>query len=211
MWCIPPKQSAEFVYHMEDVLKVYHRPHDPRRPVVCMDETFKQLIGETRQPLPMRPGDDERFDHVYTRNGTASLFVAFEPLAGWRTAQVTDRRRRLEWAAFVRSLLDGRYKDAERVVLVMDQLNTHSAASLYEAFGPAEAERLADRLEIHHTPKHGSWLNMAEIELSALGRQCLAQRIAKQTTLTEQVAAWVAARNAAQAKVDGSSPPPTPG
>jgi hypothetical protein len=202
MWCIPPAQSAEFVYHMEDVLKVYHRPHDPARPVVCMDETFKQLIGETRGPLPMRPGDDERFDHVYTRNGVASLFLAFEPLAGWRTAQVADRRRRLEWAAFVRSLLDGRYKDADKVVLVMDQLNTHSAASLYEAFGPAEAERLADRLEIHHTPKHGSWLNMAEIELSALGRQCLSRRIAKQSTLTEQVAAWVVARNAAHAKVN---------
>ena len=201
MWCIPPKRSAEFVYHMEDVLKVYHRPHDPRRPVVCMDETFKQLIGETREPLPMRPGDDGRFDHVYTRNGTASLCLAFEPLAGWRTVQVTDHRRRLEWAAFVRSLLDGRYRDAERVVLVMDQLNTHSAASLYEAFGPAEAERLADRLEVHHTPKHGSWLNMAEIELSALGRQCLGRRIARQSTLAEQVAAWVTARNAAQAKV----------
>jgi hypothetical protein len=202
MWCIPPKQSAEFVYHMEDVLKVYHRPHDPERPVVCMDETFKQLIGETREPLPMRPGDDRRFDHVYTRNGVASLFLAFEPLAGWRAVQVTDHRRRLEWAAFVRSLLDGRYKDAARVVLVMDQLNTHSAASLYEAFGPAEAERLADRLEIHHTPKHGSWLNMAEVELSAMGRPCLSRRIAKQSTLAEQVAAWATARNAAQTKVD---------
>jgi hypothetical protein len=202
MWCIPPRQNAEFVYHMEDVLAVYHRPPDPRFPVVCMDETFKQLIGQTRGPLPMRPGDDERFDHVYARNGVASLFLAFEPLAGWRTVQVTDRRRRLEWAAFVRSLLDGRYREAEKVVLVMDQLNTHSAASLYEAFAPAEARRLADRLEVHHTPKHGSWLNMAEIELSALGRQCLARRIANRSTLTDQVAAWEAARNAAQTKAD---------
>lgn len=202
MWCIPPKQSAEFVYHMEDVLEVYKRPYDPKRPVVCMDETFKQLIGQTREPLPMRPGDVERYDHVYVRNGVASLFLAFEPLAGWRTVTVTDRRRRLEWASFVKSLVDGRYRDAEKVVLVMDQLNTHSAASLYEAFAPAEAQRIADRLEIHQTPKHGSWLNMAEIELGVLGRQCLNRRIAKQATLVEQVAAWEAARNQAATKVD---------
>ena len=202
MWCIPPKQSAEFVYHMEDVLEVYHRPRDPKRPVVCMDETFKQLIGETREPLPPRPGDVARFDHVYVRNGVASLFIAFEPLAGWRTVTVTDHRRRREWAMFVKSLLDGRYKDAEKVVLVMDQLNTHSPASLYEAFAPGEAKRLADRLEVHHTPKHGSWLNMAEVELSALGRQCLARRIAKQATLAAQIGAWEAARNPAGAKVD---------
>jgi hypothetical protein len=202
MWCIPPKQNAEFVCHMEDVLKVYHRPVDPKRPVVCMDETTKQLIGEAREPLPMRPGEPGRFDCVYTRNGVANLFMAFEPLAGWRTVQVTDHRRRVEWALFVRSLLDGRHKDAEKVVLVMDQLDTHSAASLYEAFEPAEAERLAGRLEIRHTPEHGSWLDMAEIELSAMGRQCLARRIAKESTLTEQVAAWVQARNAAKTKAD---------
>ena len=202
MWCIPPKQSAEFVYHMEDVLGVYKRPYDPKRPVVCMDETFKQLIGETREPLPVRPGDVERYDHVYVRNGVASLFLAFEPLAGWRTVTVTDHRRRTEWASFVRGLVDGRYKDAEKVVLVMDQLNTHSPASLYEALPPEEAERIARRLEVHHTPKHGSWLNMAEIELGVLGRQCLSRRLAKQSTLTEQVAAWEAQRNAAAAKVD---------
>jgi len=202
MWCIPPKQSAEFVYHMEDVLEVYTRPHDHRRPVVCMDETFKQLIGETRAPLPVRPGSVARFDHVYTRNGVASLFIAFEPLAGWRTVAVTDHRRRQEWATFVRSLLDGRYRDAEKVVLVMDQLNTHSAASLYEAFAPGEARRLADRLEIHHTPKHGSWLNMAEIELSVLGRQCLSRRIARQSTLAEQVDCWVEHRNADHRRAD---------
>jgi hypothetical protein len=202
MWCIPPQQSAAFVYHMEDVLDVYTRPHDPKRPVVCMDETFKQLVGETREPLPMRPGDVERFDHVYVRNGVASLFLAFEPLAGRRTVTVTNHRRRVEWATFVKSLVDGRYKDAEKVVLVMDQLNTHSAASLYEAFAPEEAKRIAGKLEIRHTPKHGSWLNMAEIELSALGRQCLSRRIAKRTTLVEQVGSWEKKRNEVAAKVD---------
>ena len=164
---------------MEDVLEVYKRPYDPRRPVVCIDETTKQLIGETREPLPPRPGSVERFDHVYVRNGVASLFLAFEPLKAWRTVAVTDHRRRLEWAEFIRALLTGRYRRVEKLVLVMDQLNTHSAASLYEAFPPATAKRLADRLEIHHTPKHGSWLNMAEIELSVLGRECLDRRIAQ--------------------------------
>jgi hypothetical protein len=202
MWCIPPKQSAEFVYHMEDVLEVYQRPLDPLRPVVCMDETFKQLIGETREPLPPAPGRVERFDHVYVRNGVASLFLAFEPLAGWRSVTVTDHRRRLEWAAFVKALVDGRYPHADKIVLVMDQLNTHSAASLYEAYEPAEAKRIADKLEIHHTPKHGSWLNMAEIELSALGRQCLARRIAQAPTLTAHIDQWIHRRNAAGVKVD---------
>jgi hypothetical protein len=187
---------------MEDVLEVYHRPYDPRRPMVCMDETFKQLIGQTREPLPPMPGAVERFDHVYVRHGVASLFLAFEPLAGWRRVAVTDHRRRLEWAAFVKSLVDGRYKDADKIVLVMDQLNTHSAASLYEAFAPAEAKRIADKLEIHHTPKHGSWLNMAEIELSALGRQCLSRRIAQRETLTHQIERWQEQRNTAQTKVD---------
>lgn len=187
---------------MEDVLDVYTRPYDPKRPVVCMDETFKQLIGQTREPLPTRPGDVERFDHVYVRNGVASLFLAFEPLAGWRTIAVTDHRRRLEWATFIKSLVDGRYKDADKIVLVMDQLNTHSKASLYEAFAPAEAKRIADKLEIHHTPKHGSWLNMAEIELSALGRQCLSRRIAKLQTLIEQIDAWQTKRNASGTKAD---------
>ena len=161
---------------MEDVLEVYHRPHDRQRPVVCLDECSKQLIGEVRTPLPPcparddRPGQAERYDCEYVRNGTANLFMAFEPLGGWREVAVTDRRRREDWAHFVRDLVDGRYRQADKLVLVMDQLNTHSPASLYEAFAPAEAKRVADRLEIHHTPKHGSWLNMAEIELSALGR-----------------------------------------
>jgi DDE superfamily endonuclease len=201
MWCIPDKPSADFVYHMEDVLEVYHRPYDPTRPVVCLDETFKQLIGESRKPLPMRPGAVERYDHVYVRNGVASLFLAVEPLAGWRHVAVTQHRRRTDWAGFVRDLLDGRYRDAATVVLVMDQLNIHSPASLYEAFAPAEAKRLADRLEIHHTPKHGSWLNQAEIELSVLARQCLSRRIAQADTLTRRIAAWQAARNAAQPRI----------
>ena len=202
MWCIPPKQSAEFVFHMEDVLEVYHRPYDPKRPVVCIDETFKQLIGETRTPLPLRPGMVERYDHEHVRHGVASLFLACEPLAGWRHVAVTEHRGRVDWAGFIRSLLDGRYRDAERVVLVMDQLNTHALASLYEAFPPAEAKRLAERIELHHTPKHGSWLNIAEIELSALGRQCLARRIAHQDTLRRKVEQWEQQRNATIIKVD---------
>jgi DDE superfamily endonuclease len=201
MWCIPPKHSAEFVYHMEDVLEVYRRPYDPQRPVVCLDETFKQLIGETREALPARPGAVARYDHVYVRNGVASLFLACEPLAGWRQVVVTEHRCRSDWARFVRDLLDGRYREAERVVLVMDQLNTHSLASLYEAFPPEEAKRLAERVELHHTPKHGSWLNMAEIEFSALGRQCLARRIAKSETLSRHIAAWENQRNTTQAKI----------
>ena len=202
MWCIPPKQSAEFVFHMEDVLEVYHRPYDPKRPVVCIDETFKQLIGETRTPLPRRPGMVERYDHECVRHGVASLFLACEPLAGWRHVAVTEHRGRVDWAGFIRFLLDGRYRDAERVVLVMDQLNTHALASLYEAFPPAEAKRLAERIELHHTPKHGSWLNIAEIELSVLGRQCLARRIAQQDTLRRKVEHWEQQRNAAVTKVD---------
>ena len=202
MWCIPPRGSCEFVACMEDVLDVYHRPRDPRRPQVNLDETSKQLVGEVRPPLPPAPGRPERYDGEYVRNGTANLFVAFEPLAGWRHVAVTDTRRRADWAHFVRDLLDGRYRDAEKVVLVMDQLNTHSAASLYEAFGPAEAKRLADRLEIHYTPKHGSWLNMAEIELSALSRQCLGERVADKATLAREVGAWERQRNACGATVD---------
>lgn len=201
MWCIPPKQSAEFVYHLEDVLEVYKRPYDRDRPVVCLDETFKQLIGQTRESLPARPGSVERFDHVYVRNGTASLFMAFEPLGNWRSVRVTDQRRRVEWAEFVRTLLKGRYRTAKKVVLVMDQLNTHTAASLYGAFPPAEAKRLADRLEIHYTPKHGSWLNMAETELSILQRQCLDRRIAQRETLDQEIQNWARQRNRRRATV----------
>jgi hypothetical protein len=201
MWCIPPTQSAEFVARMEDVLEVYQRPYDPGRPVVCLDETSKQLIGEVREPLPPRPGEVERYDGEYVRNGTANLFLAFEPLAGWRQARVTDHRRRRDWATFVKGLVDERYKDAATIVLVMDQLNTHTPASLYEAFPPEEARRLAARLEIHHTPKHGSWLNMAEIELSVLARN-LPQRVADRAELERQVAAWERRRDEAGVKAD---------
>ena len=195
MWCIPPKASAEFVFHMEDVLDVYHRPYDPRRPVVCVDETLQQLIGEVRPPLPPKPGRIERYDSVYQRNGVASLFLAFEPLVGWRHIAVTQRRTRCDWAAFIRELVDGRYGEASKIVLVMDQLNTHTAASLYEAFTPAEAKRIADRLEIHHTPKHGSWLNMAEIELSVLARD-LPDRVGDRPALAKRIAPWQQRRNA---------------
>ena len=192
---------------MEDVLEVYHRPHDPQRPVVCLDEGSKQLIGEVRTPLPPcpakddRPGRAERYDCEYVRNGTANLFLAFEPLGGRREVAVTDRRRRGDRARFVRDLTDGPYRDADRIVLVMDQLNTHSPASLYQAFAPKEAKRIADRLEIHHTPKHGSWLNMAEIELSALGRD-LPDRVGDRATLERHVQAWQHRRNAAATTAD---------
>lgn len=201
MWCIPPKQSAEFVACMEDVLEVYHRPYDVRRPVVCMDETFQQLIGEVREPLPPAPGRVERYDSVSVRNGVASLFLAFEPLAGWRDVKVTETRKRTDWAYFIRELVDGRYKDAERVVLVMDQLNTDSVASVDEAFVAEEARRIAERLEVHQTPKHGSWLNMAEIELSALARD-LPERVGDRPAMARHVGAWKGRRNGAGVQAD---------
>ena len=159
------------------------------------------FIGEAREPLPPRPGQAERYDSVYVRNGVANLFLAFEPLAGWRDVTVTETRKRTDWAHFIRELVDGRYKDADRVVLVMDQLNTHSVASLYEAFAPEEARRLADRLEVHHTPKHGSWLNMAEIELSALARD-LPERVGDRPAMVRHVGAWEGRRNGAGVKAD---------
>jgi hypothetical protein len=202
MWCIPPKQSGEFVYHMEDVLEVYHRPYDPRRPVVCLDETFKQLIGETREPLPLRPGDVERFDSVYVRNGVTSLFMTFEPLAGWRHVELSDSRTAMDWARVVKNLVESaRYRQAEKMVLVMDQLNTHGPWSLYEAFIPEEAKRIAAKLEIHYTPKHGSWLNMAEIELSALARD-LPERIGGKAQMQQHVRSWEQRRNGAKVKAN---------
>lgn len=202
MWCIPPDSDCAFVAAMEDVLEVYKRPADPTRPLVCMDETSKQLIGEIRVPLPPRPGKPLRYDCEYVRNGTANLFAACEPLVGWREVAVTDTRGRRDWAWFIKNLLDGRYRNAERVVLVMDQLNTHSTASLYETFEPAEARRLAEKLEIHHTPKHGSWLNMAEIELGVIARQCLGERVEDKAALAAQLAAWTKARNRQHVRVD---------
>jgi len=183
---------------MEDVLDVYHRPHDPKRPVVALDEKPVQLLADVRQPLPAKPGGvPRRQDHEYKRNGTANVFCAFEPLGDWRRLAVTDRRTRVDWAHFVRDLVDApRYRDAEAIVLVMDQLNTHTPASLYEAFAPAEAKRIADRLEIHHTPKHGSWLNVAEVELSVLGRY-LKERVGDKAALAAACAAFERERNRA--------------
>lgn len=181
---------------------MYHRPYDPSHPVVCADEGGKQLIGEVRPPLPVRVGSPAKEDCEYERHGTANLFLAFEPLAGRRVVQVTARRTAVDFARFVKHLLDGVYPAARRVVLVTDNLNTHCAGSLYEAFDPAEARRLVERIEWHYTPKHGSWVNMAEIELSALARQCLDRRIPDAETLTREVAAWERRRNAAGVKAE---------
>jgi len=201
-WCIPPEANAEFVYKMEDVLDVYQRPYDPKRPQVCLDEASKQLIGETRTPIPAAPGRAAREDYEYVRNGTANVFMTFEPLAGRRHVKVTDRRTKKDWAEVIRELVDEHYPAAEKIVLVMDNLNTHSPASLYEAFEPAEARRLAAKLEIHHTPKHGSWLDMAEIELGILNRQCLNRRIDRVETLKQEIATWERDRNNRATKVD---------
>jgi hypothetical protein len=187
---------------MEDVLEVYTRPYDPAHPVVCLDEISKQLVAETRTPLPAEPGQPERVDYEYERCGTANLFLTGEPLAGHRHVTVTEQRTAVDFAKEVRDLLEVRYPQAERVVLVMDNLNTHKLAALYEAFEPTVARRLIERLEIHYTPKHGSWLNMAEIELSVLSRQCLDRRIPDADTLTREVAAWEQARNIHAQPVD---------
>lgn len=187
---------------MEDVLEVYKRPYDPKRPMVCLDETSKQLIGETRLPVPAAPGRVAQYDYEYVRNGVANLFMMFEPLAGQRDVEVTERRTRKDYAECLRKLSDETYADAKKIVLVQDNLNTHSPASLYEAFEPAEAQRIADRFEFHYTPKHGSWLDMAEIELGILGRQCLSRRIDNAADLRREVAAWERQRDAAQAKAN---------
>jgi hypothetical protein len=194
-WCIPPAANAEFVWQMEDVLDVYQRPADPARPLICLDETSRQVRGEVRVPLPPAPGRPARHDPEYARDGVVNLFLVSAPLRGWRQVRVSQQRTRIDWAHCVKELLEVHYPEAERIVLVMDQLNTHSPASLYDAFSPAEAKRLADRLEIHYTPKHGSWVNMAELELSALQRQCLNRRLGDRATVEREVAAWVAARN----------------
>ena len=201
-WCIPPKANAEFVWKMEDVLEVYKRPYDSKRPVVCLDETSKQLIGEVRTPVPAAVGQVAHYDCEYVRNGVANLFMIFEPLAGRRDVEVTNRRTKKEYAQCLRKLSDEMYPDAEIIVLVQDNLNTHSPASLYEAFEPAEAKRLAARFECHYTPKHGSWLDMAEIELGILGRQCLSQRIDNIEDLRRQTRAWEKNRDKAEVKVN---------
>jgi DDE superfamily endonuclease len=187
---------------MEDVLEVYHRPHDPEYPVVCVDETSKQLISETRVPIKAKPGQPARHDYEYERNGTANLFMMFAPLEGWRHVEVTDRHTAVDFAHMLRDLSDTHFPGAKKIVLMEDNLNTHKPASLYEAFPAAEARRLVERFEWHYTPKHGSWLNMAESELSVLSGQCLDRRIPDRQTLTEEVAAWEHARNKKHVKAD---------
>jgi hypothetical protein len=186
---------------MEDVLATYKLPYDPRFPVVCMDESSKQLIGEVRKPLDAQPGRVRRMDSEYEREGTCNLFLFFEPLRGWRRVWVTDQRRRVEWAWCMKELLDVHYPDALKVRLVCDNLNTHTGGSLYEAFPPKEAKRLCDRLEFHPTPKHGSWLNIAETELSVLAGQCLDRRMESKQLVSDEAGAWEAERNRTEAKV----------
>lgn len=186
---------------MEDVLDVYKRPYDPKHPLVCMDEMPKQLLMDTRERLPLQPGDPERFDYEYKRGGVADLFMLFEPLAGKRHIEITDRRRRVEWAEVMRIVSDELYPHAEKIVVVLDNLNTHVGAAFYQAFEPQEARRLVERFELHYTPKHGSWLNMAEIELSALTRQCLDRRIPDKDNLIHEVKAWEDQRNSDVIKV----------
>ena len=180
---------------MEQVLELYKQPYDPNRPLICMDELSKQLIGHTRKPLGLKPGQPARFDHEYKRNGVANLFALIEPLTGQCHLKVTERRTKIDWAHLIKDLVDVHYPQAQSIVLVMDNLNTHAKASLYEAFEPKEAKRIADRLEIYYTPKHGSWLNMAEIQLSVLSRQCLNRRIPTMQGLRSEIRAWQSKRN----------------
>lgn len=181
---------------MEDILEVYKRPYDSQRPVLCMDEASKQLVAEVRQPLPAKPGEPLRYDSEYERRGTANIFMFCEPLRGWRWVRVTDRRTKIDWAFALRDLLDTEYAQVDHVVLVMDNLNTHSPSSFYQAFAPSEARRLTERLEIHYTPKHGSWLDIAESEFSVLGRQCLDRRIDDAQWLAAEIREWESDRNA---------------
>ena len=200
-WCIPPKADAEFVFRMEDVLELYRLPYDPRYPVVCMDEASKQLIGEVRIPLPVAEGQPVRYDSEDERLGVCNQFKIVEPLRGWRKVFVRERRTMIDWAFCIREILDVHYPDAEKVRLVLDNLNTHTGASLYEAFSPTEARHLLSRLEIHYTPKHGSWLNMAEIEIGVMNGQCLDRRIPEQQIISEEVGAWEQQRNNDEAKI----------
>lgn len=201
-WKIPPKEDAAFVAAMEDVLEVYGRPVEPSVPVVCMDESSKQLVGEVSEPLPAVPGSPAKQDSEYVRNGVASIFMFTAPHIGWSRATVTERRTCEDWAVQIRTLVDVDFPDAEKIVLVLDNLNTHFPASLYKAFPPAEARRILERLELHYTPKHGSWLNIAEIELSVLSSQCLDRRIPDIETLSGEVEKWCEDRNSRPRKID---------
>ena len=187
---------------MEDILDLYHQPYDPKRPLVGMDETSKQLIRETRSRIQSQRGRVERYDYEYERNGVSNLFMFFEPLGGWRHVKVTDRRTKADWAQSMQELVDIHYPEADVIKVVMDNLNTHNPAALYEVFEPAEARRILSKLEFHNTPIHGSWLNVAEIELSVLSRQCLSRRIPDKGTLTSEVATWEKHRNNAEMKVN---------
>jgi hypothetical protein len=195
-------QSAEFVYRMEDVLDLYHLPYDPNFPYVCFDESNKQLVAEKRSSREPEPGQVERYDYEYQRNGVRNLFLFFSPLDSWRHVKVTEQRRHEEWANCMKDLVDLHFPQAIRIRVIQDNLNTHNPAFLYEVFAPAEAKRILDKLEFHYTPKHGSWLNMAEIEFSVLSRQCLDRRIPDEETLLQEIRAWQERRNASKATVD---------
>jgi len=197
---IPPEHNAEFVCQMEEVLDLYKLPYDPDYPLVCLDESCKQLVSETRQPLPLEAGQPERYDYEYERQGVCNLFMFFEPLTGWRHVEVTDQRTQVDYAHQLKYLADKRYASAKKIRLTQDNLNTHVKSSLYKAFPPAEARRILDKFEFHYTPKHGSWLNIAEIELSVLSRQCLDRRIPDKETLKSEVTAWENRRNALACK-----------
>ena len=199
---IPPDANAGFVAAMEDVLDIYQKPRDPDRPLVCLDETSKQLIVETRAPIPAKPGRPARHDYEYERNGVANLFMMFAPLEGWRHVKVTDRHAAVDYAHVLKELSDVHFPTAEKIELVQDNLSTHTTTSLYAAFPAAEARRLAKRFEWHYTPKHGSWLDMAESELGVLSSQCLSRRIPDKQTLEKEVAAWQHHRNTHHAKAD---------
>lgn len=201
-WCIPPKANAAFVCQMEDVLDVYKRPYDPKRPQICLDEMPKQLLAEKYELLPIQPGNVQKQDYEYERRGTANLFMLFEPLTGKRYIETHTHRKAIDWAHVMKKLSDEIYPEAEKIIIVMDNLNTHKLASFYEAFEPEEAHRLSRRFEIHYTPKHGSWLNMAEIELSALVRQCLNRRIPNEEILNAEAQTWAKQRNDLVVKVD---------
>ena len=200
MWCIP-QVDGEYVARMEDVLDLYAEPADPKRPVICFDESPVQLIGEARQPIPAEPGQRERYDYEYRRNGTVNLFIALDAQRGWRAVKVTERRAAEDYAQCMRELVDVHYPDAERIRIVQDNLSIHSAGALYQAFAPAEARRILRRLEFHYTPKHASWLNMVEIEVGVLRGQCLDRRIGDSKRLKREIAAWQRQRNKARTRI----------
>ena len=194
-WVIPPAQNSQFVAQMEQVLDVYKRPYDKHFPIVCMDESPKQMIKETRIPIPMKPGSDTKVDFEYERCGVANIFIASEPLKGKRYVEVTERKTKIDWAIFIKKIADEWYKNAEKIILIMDNLSTHRPSALYETFKPKEAKRIWDRFEFVYTPRHGSWLNMAEIELNVLMGQCLNRRIESMKIMKEEVKAWESYRN----------------